>query len=355
MPTGFSNCYYRLTRDKELNIACIGGSITHGAGASTYSKSWVALTTSWLKEHFPDAEIHENNAGVSNTGSNYGIFRLQRDIFDVAIPDLMFIEYTSNDWERFGETVISKQTESIIRMLYEKNPKMDIIFLFTYIGYDGACRNASRALAKHYGLEIIDPGSSLKTLIDTEEGGVYDKYSGDKIHPNDTGHAFYLKLISDCLAKHLLKGKPETAQYIDYDIPQPFNKSGLFTNPEIVDVLKGEVPAGFEIKQKNVTLGNGTYEYALCTETEGAEYIFTFNGTGFGLLVFKTPFVSNIEYSVDGGEYVGYAIGDMQAYNHGQMYIPEFDLERGEHTVAIRNVASKFGTQLNILALCINK
>lgn len=355
MPARLSNCYYRLTKDKELNVAYLGGSITHGGGASSYANSWTALTTGWLSENFPDAKINENNAGVSNTGSNYGIFRLQRDILDVQVPDLMFIEYTSNDWERFGETVISKQTESIIRMLYGKNPKMDIIFLFTYIGYDGACRRASVALAEHYGLEIIDPGSQLKTIIDTEHGGAYDKYSRDKVHPNDTGHAFYLKLISEFFTKYLIDERAEKAQYIDHEIPEPLNKKGLFTNPEVIDIFKREVPENFEIKLRNVTLGNSTYEYAISTETEGAEYEFTFNGTGFGILVFKTPTVSDIEYSVDEGSFVRYAIGDMQAYNHGQMYIPEFDLERGEHKVVMRNVASKFGTQLNILALCINK
>ncbi|MBR5309071.1 MAG: SGNH/GDSL hydrolase family protein [Clostridia bacterium] len=355
MATILSNSYYRLTVDKELNVAYLGGSITQGAGASVYAKNWVALTTAWLSEKFPEATINENNAGISNTGSNYGIYRLEKDIFDVAIPDLIFIEYTSNDWGRFGELNISRQNESIIRKLYEKNPKVDIVFLFTGFSHDGNCRRASTALAKHYGLPVIDPGSQLKTLIDTEEGGVYDRYSRDKIHPNDEGYAFYIKCIDECFSKYLIDEAPEKAQYIDIVVPEPLNKDGLFMNPQFTEALLYDAPENFKHTSKSLTMGKIKYDYALSTDVEGAVFEFDFEGTGFGLLVYKTPKVSSIEYSVDGGEFIPYAIGDMHNYNHGQMYIIEHALESGKHNVKIKNVASQYGTELNILGVCTNK
>ncbi len=356
LPTTLSNTYYRLTEDKELNVAYLGGSITQGGNASEPAKRWVSLTTRWLRDNFPDAEINENNAGLSNTGSNYGIFRLQHDIFDVAVPDLIFIEFTSNDWGRFGDLNISRQNESIIRKLYEVNPKIDIIFLYTNFGHDSPCRRASTALAEHYGLIVVDPGSQLKTLIDTEEGGVYDRYSNDKIHPTDEGHAFYLDLIAEQFQKYLIDEKPEKAQYLDFEIPAPLNENGVFMNPEILDPLDFELPdENFEYKKRNVRMLNRTYEYAISTNVEGAEFDFTFEGTGFGLLVNKTSAVSDIQYSVDGSEFKDYAIGDMHNYDHGQMYIIEYDLEPGEHEVTIRNKASQYGTQLHIIGICVNR
>lgn len=354
-PTMLSNSYYRLTHDKELNVAYLGGSITQGGNASSYDKNWVALTTAWLSEQFPDATINENNSGISNTGSNYGIYRLEHDIFDVAVPDLIFIEFCSNDWGRFGDLNISRQNESIIRKLYEVNPKVDIVFLFTNFGYDSPCRRASTALAQHYGLMVVDPGSELKRRIDEEEGGVYDKYSNDKIHPNDLGHAFYLEKITEQFSKYLVDGVPENPEYLDFTVPEPLNKDGLFMNPYIIDPLLIEANDDFELLSKNVRMKNRTYEYAACTNIEGAEYNFTFEGTGFGLLVYKTSKVSNIQYSVDGGDFIDYAIGDMHNYNHGQMYIIEYALEPGQHDVVIRNAASQYGTELNILGVCINK
>ena len=354
VPTPLSNTYYRLTHDKELNVAYLGGSITQGGNASEYSKNWVALTTAWLSEQFPDAAVNENNSGISNTGSNYGIFRLEHDIFDVAVPDLIFIEFTSNDWGRFGDLNISRQNESIIRKLYEVNPKVDIVFLYTNFGSDSPCRRASTALAQHYGLLVVDPGSELKRRIDEEEGGVYDKYSNDKIHPNDVGHAFYLEKITEQFSKYLVDDAPEKAEYLDFVLPEPLNESGLFMNPEIIEPITLDVPEGFELSKRNLKMKNRTYEYGVRTKQEGAEYSFSFEGTGFGLLVNKTSSVSDIQYSVDGGEFKNYSIGDMHNYDHGQMYILEYDLEEGNHDVVIRNVASKYGTDLIIMGICIN-
>jgi len=350
-----SNTYYRLTQDKALNIAYLGGSITQGGSSSHPSKSWVSLTTEWFREKFPEAEIYEHNVGLSNTGSNYGIFRLDHDILDKVIPDLIFIEFTSNDWGRFGDENISKQNESIIRRLYEANPAIDIVFLFTSFGHDSPCRRASTALAEHYGLPVIDPGSQLKTLIDTQENGVYDKYSPDKIHPNDTGHAFYLDCIEECFSEYLIDTPPTDVGYYIHELPEPLNKRGLFMNPEIISPFDFKIPENFKSVDVNCTMKYRTYEKAVGTKTEGAEYEFSFEGTGFGLLVYKTREVSSIEYSVDGGEYIPYAIGDMHNYNHGQMYIMEYDLEPGTHTVKIKNVASQYGTELNIMGICVNR
>lgn len=353
--TVLSNTYYRLTVDKELNVAYLGGSITQGSGATEYSKNWVALTTKWLSDNFPEATINENNAGLSNTGSNYGIFRLEEDIINIAVPDLIFIEYTSNDWGRFGDLNISRQNESIMRKLYEVNPKIDIVFLFTGFSYDSPCRRASTALAEHYGLPIVDPGSELKRRIDEEEGGDYAKYSSDKIHPNNLGHAYYVELIGELLGKHLIDEAPDEAKYLDANIPEPLNKDGLFMSPRMIDPLLYDIPEDFKYTEAPLNMCKIKYDHFIETDKEGAEYEFTFEGTGFGLLVYKSPTVSNIAYSVDGGEYIDYAIGDMHNYNHGQMYILEYALEKGEHTVRIKNVPSGYGSTFRLLKICVNE
>lgn len=353
--TVLSNTYYRLTVDKELNVAYLGGSITQGSGATKYENNWVALTTKWLSDNFPDAVINENNAGLSNTGSNYGIFRLEEDVINVAVPDLIFIEYTSNDWGRFGDLNISRQNESIMRRLYEINPKIDIIFLFTGFSYDSPCRRASTALAEHYGLLVVDPGRELKRRIDEEEGGEYSKYSSDKIHPNDLGHSYYVELIGEQFKKYLVDEAPTEAKYLDANVPEPLNSDGLFLAPKMIDPLLFDVPEGFAYKDMSLKMCKMQYDHYIETETEGAEFEFTFDGTGFGLLVYKSPTVSNIAYSVDGGEFVDYEIGDMHNYNHGQMYIMEYNLEKGTHTVKIKNTPSNYGTTLRIVKICVNE
>ncbi len=357
-----SNTYCKLKNDKELTVAYLGGSITYGQGASTYSKNWVARTTSYLKETFPDAEVTEINAGVSNTGSNYGIFRFDDDILALGTPDLLFIEYTANDWGRFGEENISRQNESIIRRMYMENPKCDIVFLYTSLGESSSARKASQKLCDYYGLMDIDVGTATREKYTNELGGDYSSLTADKLHPTDLGYELYLNMIKDEFDAAFASAEEKGAELCDIEVPEAMNKTGIFTEPELLDPSDFPLPEGFTVKNSKFKVGkNIECDHFIESKNVGDEFEFTFTGTGFGLIVYKGEDVSDIEYSVDGGSYVNYSIGDMHYYSHTQCYICEYDLENTEHTVKIRNVASpaktrnKDGETLRIIKLCINK
>ncbi|MGN1048218.1 MAG: SGNH/GDSL hydrolase family protein, partial [Eubacteriales bacterium] len=190
-----SNTFYMLSEEGRLNIAYLGGSITYGQGATEYKNNWVSNTTAWFAKHFPEAEITENNAGICDTCSDYGLFRLEQDVFESGTPDLIFIEYTSNDG---GEKKkISIQTESIIRKIYEKNPYCDIVFIYTkpMTEYEGlSVYEADHELSEHYGLMEIGAGQLLcRTMLRDypSEDGKYgaSPLSADRVHPTDEGYA----------------------------------------------------------------------------------------------------------------------------------------------------------------------
>ena len=67
-------------------VAFIGGSITAGASASSYEKSWAGLLTTWLNEYY-EAGIDAKNIAMGGTTSEYGTFRLLRDL-NGFIPDI---------------------------------------------------------------------------------------------------------------------------------------------------------------------------------------------------------------------------------------------------------------------------
>ena len=69
------NTYKLLTNEKKLTIGYIGGSITMGASAGDVRKSWSHLVSGWFSEQFPEATIETINAGVSDTATNFGIYR----------------------------------------------------------------------------------------------------------------------------------------------------------------------------------------------------------------------------------------------------------------------------------------
>ncbi len=360
------NTHYRLTVDKELNVAYLGGSITIGHGASTYGQTYLGvgrndkcfagLTTDYIRELFPDAKVNELNAGIGNTGSNYGIFRLREHILDKMTPDLIFIEYTNNDWGRFGEENISRQNESIIRMLYEANPKIDIVFVYTAQNSDSVARKASIALADHYNLLQFDVGVAMKRVIDTQYGGDYKSFSADNLHPTDKGYAYYMSHISTKLYELLVDNAPKKAQYRDILLAESLNKSGIFTNPKTLDVDEFPLSDGFT--RINRTLG-GHYlmqniDHYYEGNTEGAKFTFEFEGTGFGLLVGKSEDLANFKYKIDGGAEKSYVLADTQLSDHLQTYIVEYNLTPEKHTVEIIIDPSHVGSRLRIAKIFVN-
>ena len=90
------NTLYKLNHHKNFTVAYFGGSITEGAGSSSYEKCWAGLTTAWLRERFPDCEIRGIQAAIGGTGSTLGLFRCDENVTAYK-PDLVFYEFACND------------------------------------------------------------------------------------------------------------------------------------------------------------------------------------------------------------------------------------------------------------------
>ena len=81
---------------QKVTIGVIGGSITGGAGASSWEKSYGPLVAEWWRQTFPQAHINFVNAGIGGTGSLYGAVRCARDLL-VHKPDFVITEFAVND------------------------------------------------------------------------------------------------------------------------------------------------------------------------------------------------------------------------------------------------------------------
>ena len=207
------NTLYKLTKEKKLNVAYFGGSVTEGAGASDQSKySWRALTTKWFKDEYPDAEINEIQAAVGGTGTGLGIYRCDRDLAD-RLPDLVFFEFSINDYgSNFAH--LAANAETVIRKIWNKVPTADIIFVHTTTksisdsldeGREFGSRDAFSAVAHHYGnMPIIDMGENFRNHIKAD-GGDWLKYTLEGVHPNDEGYAVYANCVISTLKGYLKK------------------------------------------------------------------------------------------------------------------------------------------------------
>ena len=128
LPAAAASGDYFIDRE-TLNVVYLGGSITEGAGASSNTLCWASLITEKLKERFPQKEIAAHNAGIGGTGSNFGLYRLQRDVCSYE-PDLVFVEFAVNDRSEAKEYT-QKHMEGIVRQLLALPKTPAIVFVYT--------------------------------------------------------------------------------------------------------------------------------------------------------------------------------------------------------------------------------
>lgn len=202
---GLGNVLGKLERGEPVKIGYLGGSITAAPG-------WRVQTLKWFQEQYPQAKVEEINAAIGGTGSDLGVFRVERDVLRHR-PDLLFVEFAVNDGGASPEN-IWRAMEGIVRQTWAANPRTDICFVYTYrVGYEkelaaGECPRAASAmemLAEHYGipsinvaLKVVELQNEGKLIFQSAEEapeGVI-RFSEDGVHPLEAGHRVYTDVIS---------------------------------------------------------------------------------------------------------------------------------------------------------------
>jgi len=212
---GLPNFFSKIKQGGEVKVAYFGGSITAANG-------WRIHTREWLSKRFPDSTFTEIDAAIGGTGSDLGVYRLERDVLRHQ-PDLMFVEFSVNDGGEAPEN-IWKAMEGIVRQTWASLPDCDICFVYTFrVGYEkdlsqGWCPRAAAAdevLAGHYGIPSIN--MALRTVQLHDEGKLVFKadpdsqqatdaqakgqviFSKDGVHPLEPGHRIYTEVIGGAL------------------------------------------------------------------------------------------------------------------------------------------------------------
>lgn len=199
---GIGNTMAKLNRGEEVRVAYLGGSITETRDG------WRPQTTAALAKIWPNARISEIHAAIGATGSEIGVYRMERDVLKYR-PDLLLVEFAVNDGGYLPEA-IWKQFEGIIRKTWKANPETDIVFCYTIVsgmidGYrKGECPitvNAMEQIADFYGIPSINFAPRVMKLLDAgklvfkgesaPEGVVL--FSKDAVHPIASGSALYVQ------------------------------------------------------------------------------------------------------------------------------------------------------------------
>lgn len=361
-------------KQKKLTLGYIGGSITLGRTAKRgitadgnvdkdggdALKSYVNLTTDWFEKNYPDACIDFVNAGISDTGTAYANCRLERDLMNEdghGMPDLVFVEFTSNDWIydygdiRQGEEEVKRLAESLVRNIYKLNKYADIVFLFTARSEKSVARKAYMEIAEIYDILCIDMGIPLqneikKRNIKAEKKGSF-YYTVDNLHPSFYGYQLYFKEIEKNLKRYITECTGvKTDKTVN--MPKPVCSS-LWSNVKFISAEDISFKTGGELSSplKLLTLGTNKTEAKLINVTEssvkilreGTRLEFEFCGTAFALLLGVNKSGFNIFYSVDGNNLKNFSASEKmfshQRYINTQLFVPEHELAYGKHTVEL--------------------
>lgn len=306
---GISNTFKKLENDNELNIVFFGGSVTDGYGSSNMDeKSWRAIIGQWFKDKYPSANINTVNAAIGGTGSNFGEYRLEKDVLSYN-PDLVFVMFAINDIY-CGETAASteRQFETIIRKIYTQNPNADIIIMF-----DGNRETASYCLennsllysifknqddmAQYYNISTINPFMAMINSIGAEgveSDDIWFSYMKDSVHPADKGYKYFADVIQTYL-------EAERAN-CNYENPKLVAK----TLPEIKTAqLSSHFIEAKEFTPKSNTGWGYSTNYkiknlvgAYVSADDNSEFSYEFSGNEISIYIGA----GNLIYSIDDGE-----------------------------------------------------
>ena len=200
--------FARKAENREpLSVVFFGGSLTFGANASDpNTTSYRGRMMQWLREKYPNTPITFHDAAIGGTGSQLGMFRLDRDVLTHK-PDLVFLDFTVNDGAEDTDVEALASYERIVRgIMATDSAVMPVLMLFKWHAEkpDDALppRHAEHLkLANHYGLPAADVLSGIRNKV---KAGVKpnDLWNmGDGAHPGDEGYQLFFEVVRDRFEK----------------------------------------------------------------------------------------------------------------------------------------------------------
>ena len=197
----------KMRSGQETTVGYIGGSITEGEGADlnipngTYKRGWAYYSYEYMANKFGTGDnVKYLNAAISGTGSEIGIVRAKKDLFDHN-PDMIFIEFAVNN----GYTDFYNETyESLIRLALSQPNNPAVILTFSWTMYSGAAvESYMTQLGTYYNLPMISIHKGLNDLERTlmnYNGNTSAYLCVDQLHPSDDGHKLYAKLVANSIS-----------------------------------------------------------------------------------------------------------------------------------------------------------
>ncbi len=205
---------------EKITVAYIGGSITQGSSAGD-KECYARLTTDWIIEQFPDAEIEYVRAGIGATGSYIGVHRADRDVLSKN-PDLVFIDFSVNDTSANTQRDINSY-DSLLRKLYNSETKPAVVTIAMTQEDGTSFQKHHSEICTAYDIPMI---SYREAILDVINNGhiIWDDISDDNIHPNVPGHKVLTELITSYL-QNVIDNLDTIDENSESDLSTPYTEN----------------------------------------------------------------------------------------------------------------------------------
>lgn len=199
--------FHEKARCKEpVSIVFFGGSLTWGANASDPQiTSYRGLMMQWLREKYPHTPITFHDASIGGTGSQLGMFRLERDVQSRS-PDLVFVDFTVNDGVEDTDIQSLASYERITReLLAHKVMVVPVLMMFRAQAekLDAPVPSRNQAHLQFADIYKLPCADTIPYVRNRVRQGIDINviWPFDGAHPDDPGYRLFFEAVRNCYDK----------------------------------------------------------------------------------------------------------------------------------------------------------
>ena len=333
----------KALENKQIKLGFIGGSITEFAEY----RSWTEPVINYIVSEYPDVRVSVRNSAIGATGSDYGVFHVDKEIISKNC-DIVFVEYAVNDDGKDADLRMNSR-EGLIRKLIKSG--CDVVLVYTYreqMYSDMEKGDVPKSIAD---FEIIAENYNISSVWMAKNA--FDEYMNgnirleewlpDGLHPLERGSMSYAKPVIEFLKKELSTDNQE--RIILNEPISPLN----WENCAILDFNELSWGKPWRCRENAVHRLPGEF---LDTSAPNAFLKFEFEGRGMAFVKMHGKRSANTLLRIDGQEWIDTDadsyVADWQGENGWHKVNYSGDLEYGKHVAEIKVVMNNLGSRCAI-------